>query len=448
MTDDRDFTQGNIGGQIVRFAAPIMFALLLQSLYGAVDLLIVGRFGDAAQVSAVANGTAVIATLTYFITALSVGSTVAIGQSLGAGRKEEAGRAMGASIAFFFAVAVAAIVIMTSCAPLFVAALRTPAAAVDGAVKYTRICGAGAVFIVYYNLIGSVFRGFGDSGTPLATVALATVFNIAGDLLLVGVFGMGPAGAAAATVAAQAASVLLSVAIVKRRGLPFDFRGSHVKWNGGMIRRIVRVGMPLAIQDFMVSLSFLLIAAIVNSIGLVSSAAYGIGEKLIQIFMLVPISAEQALAAYVAQNYGAGKLDRAREALCFTMRASFVLCVAIAAVSWFGGEFLSSFFSTDPRVVVSAGLYLKAIAIEMLLLPVLFCYIGYFNGRGETRIVMLQGILGALGLRVPASFLLSRHVSTSLFVIGLATSIADVFIIVILASVFRRMMKRDAEKYG
>lgn len=441
MSDKRDFTKGNIGKQLTLFIGPIMLTIFLQSFYGAVDLLIVGRFGNAADVSAVATGTNMMATITFFITALAVGSTVIIGQEIGAGNKEKAGRTMGTSVAFFFLVAVVVTLLMIFAVEPFARALNAPEEAFAGTISYALICSYGAVFIVFYNLIGSIFRGFGDSKTPLITVAFAAFFNIFGDLLLVGKYGLGPSGAAIATVAAQAFSVLISMFFVAKKGLPFDFKREYIRLEGAIIGRLVKIGVPLALQDFLVSLSFLIIAAIVNSLGLIASAGVGVAEKIIHIFIIVPVACEQALAAYVAQNTGAGKPERAKEALRFVVKTSTLICIILGVIVACKGSTLSAIFSNDETVIAASADYLIAFGIDMLIVPLLFCFIGYFNGRGLTRFVMIQGIFGALAVRVPMAYAMARIMPTSLFRVGLATPISDIATIILCIWYYRRVTK-------
>ena len=405
----------------MKFMVPILLAMLLQDLYGAVDLLIVGRFAETADVSGVTTGAQIMSIVMNLAVNFSMGITILLGQQIGRGEREKGGKVIGAGIAFFFAIGVALSLIMLFGAERIAAIMQAPDEAFTQTVRYIRICGGGSVVVVAFNLIGSIFRGLGDSRTPLMAVAIACVFNVAGDLLLVAGLGMGSAGAAIATVAAQGISVILSILIISRRELPFRLGAKDIRFNGRIIRTITGYGLPLAVQGFLVGLSFLVILAIVNNIGVTESAGMGVANKIIAFIMLVPSSFGQAMAAFVAQNAGAGRYDRATSALRHGITVSLCCGVAMCILSFVFGENLASLFTIDKAVAVAAHSYLKAYAIDCLLTAFLFCFIGFFNGIGITKFVMIQGMIGAFCVRVPASFLLSKWEPVSLFKIGLAT---------------------------
>ena len=416
-----DFTRGKILSPLVRFMIPVFFSMLIQSLYGAVDLLIVGKFASSVDVSAVATGSQILFTLTNLVASFSMGTTILLGQMIGQGRGKEGGDIIGASLCLFAAVALVFTGVVPLAANALASVMNAPEEAFGETVAYLRICGAGFLFIIAYNLIGSVFRGIGDSKTPLVTVVIASVFNIFGDLLLVAVFKMGTRGAAIATVAAQALSVVISFFLIRRKSLPFTFRREQLRFDGRIIGRVTLLGLPIALQDLLVGVSFLIITAIVNDLGLTASAAIGVAEKVCGFIMLVPSAFMQAMAAFVAQNVGAGRYDRAKRALLYAVGISAALAVVMFAVTFWRGDLLSAVFSNDGEVILASADYLRAYAIDCLLTCFLFCFIGYFNGLGMTRFVMIQGIVGAFCVRVLVSFLMARAEPVSLFRIGLAT---------------------------
>ena len=416
-----DFTEGSILSPLIRFVFPILFALLIQSLYGAVDLLIVGQFSDAVNVSAVSVGSQLMHSITLIITDLAVGTTVLLGQYIGQRRQAECGRVVGATICIFTIIGILLAIAMQPLAAPVASALNAPEEAFSQTVSYIRICCGGAVFIVAYNILGSIFRGIGDARMPLITVLIAAAFNVGGDLLLVAGFGMGAAGAAIATVAAQALSVILSFVIIKKRGMPFSFSIKDIGFHGRLIRRLLTLGAPIAFQDLLVSMSFLIIMAIVNELGVVASAGIGVAEKLCAFIMLLPSAFSQAMSSFVAQNYGARKMRRAEKALIYGIGISFVCSLILGYLAFFHGPAMSALFSNDTAVCQASGQYLKAYGIDCLQTAFLFCFIGYFNGCQKTRFVMVQGIIGAFGVRVPLSILFSRIQPVSIFRIGLAT---------------------------
>lgn len=426
MQKEHDFTQGAILPALLKFALPVLLALLLQAMYGAVDLQVVGKFGTAADISAVSTGSQIMQSVTVVITGLAMGVTVLLGQKLGEDKPEEAGRAVGSGICLFAAVALVVTALMLVAAPQLATVMHAPADAYAGTVTYVRICSGGALFIVAYNLLGSIFRGLGDSRMPLLTVFIACVLNIGGDLLLVGGFGMGVAGAAIATVFAQAVSVALSLLIIRRKHLPFTLTRRDLRFDRAVTGKILRLGSPVALQDVLVNLSFLAIIAIANSMGTIASAGVGVAEKLCAFVMLVPSAYMQSMSAFVAQNVGAGKEDRAQKALLCGVASSLAAGLVMFWAAFFHGDVLAGLFAEDTAVIAAAWEYLKAYAIDCLLTSFLFCFVGYFNGHGNTVFVMLQGFAGAIGVRLPVAFLMSRVSPGSLFHLGLSTPASTV----------------------
>lgn len=421
MEDTRNFTEGKILPKLLRFAVPVLFALLLQAMYGAVDLLVVGQFASSVDVSAVSTGSQIMQSITMVITGLAMGLTILVGQKIGEGRPAEAGQAVGSGILLFGAAAVLVTVLTVLGADSLCRIMHAPEEAFSQTSDYVWICGAGTVFITAYNILGSIFRGTGDSKMPLLTVAIACVFNVAGDLLFVAGFQMGAAGAAVATVFAQAVSVLLSLLIIRKRSLPFAFSWKHIAWQRAYAVKILALGTPIALQDLLVSISFLVILAIVNSMGVVASAGVGVAEKLCAFIMLVPSSYMQAMSAFVAQNIGAGKKERADKALLYGIGTSVMAGVVLFYLSFFHGDVMASAFAKDEAVILAGADYLRSYAIDCLLTSFMFCFVGYFNGCGRTVFVMVQGIIGAFGARIPVAFFMSRLAGVTLFQIGLAT---------------------------
>ena len=443
MGKEHDFTKGRILAPLLEFMLPVFLAMLLQAMYGAVDLLIVGQFAESRDVSAVSTGSQMMMTVTHLVTSFSMGTTILLGLRIGEGRGREGGKVVGSSICLFGVIAV----VFTGLLPLLAGPLselmNAPKEAFDATVSYIRICGLGSVFIIAYNLIGSIFRGIGDSKTPLLTVLIACVCNIAGDLLLVAVFHMGTAGAAIATVAAQAASVVISLLVLRKKPLPFSCGRTDLRFDGAVIRRVTGLGLPIALQDLLVGISFLVLLAIVNDLGLTPSAGMGVAERVCGFIMLIPSAFMQAMAAFAAQNYGAGKYDRAKRALGYAIGVSTVLAVGMFALTFWRGDLLSGVFSKDPEVIAASADYLKAYGIDCLLTCFLFCFIGFFNGLGRTKFVMVQGIIGAFLVRIPVAFLMSREVPVSMFHIGLATPCSTVLQVALCLGCFLIVNRRS-----
>ena len=426
MTRSIDFTRGRILPALLRFALPVLMALFLQAMYGAVDLMVVGKFGQAADVSAVSTGSQIMMTLTNFVGSFAMVATVLLSQKLGEGRKDACAGVIGTSLLLFLAAGLVMTVLIPVGALPLARLMRAPLEAENLTAAYIRICGAGSVAIIAYNLIGSIFRGLGDSKTPLITVGIACLCNIFGDLLLVAVFHLGAPGAAMATVFAQLLSVVFSWLLIRRKPLPVTFGRRDLRWDGGLVRRIVRIGTPIALQDLLVGASFLIILAIVNNLGLTQSAGVGVAEKVCAFIMLVPAAFMQSMSAFVGQNRGAGKPERALKGLWAAVAVSFGFGVVMFWMAFFHGDLLSTIFARQGELIAASWDYLKAYAIDCLLTCFLFCFIGFFNGMERTAFVMVQGIIGAFAIRVPVCFYMSKLVPVSLFRIGLATPCSTV----------------------
>ncbi len=431
MKKANDFTQGKILLPLIRFMVPVFLAMFLQAMYGAVDLLIVGKFAQSTDVSAVSTGSQIMMTITNLVTSFAMGTTILLGQRIGEGRGKEGGKVIGSSICLFAAIAGAfTLLIPLFCRPLSFL-MNAPSEAFEQTAAYIRICGLGSVFIIAYNLIGSIFRGIGDSKTPLLTVLIACICNIAGDLLLVAGFRLGTEGAAIATVFAQAISVVVSLVILQRQELSFQLEKSDLRFDREIIRKVAALGIPIALQDLLVGISFLVLLAIVNGLGLIASAGIGVAEKVCGFIMLIPAAFMQAMAAFVAQNIGAGQYKRAKKALAYAIGVSTLLAVVMFVVTFWRGDLLSGIFANDRDVIFASADYLKAYAIDCLLTCFLFCFIGFFNGLGMTRFVMVQGIIGAFLVRIPVAFLMSRQIPVSMFHVGLATPCSTILQVIL-----------------
>ena len=436
-------TEGNILHTLIRFAVPVFFTLFLQALYGGVDLLVVGQFAATADVSGVATGSMLMSTVTMVITGLSMGITILVGERIGRGEPDEAGRAIGGGICLFAVFGVLLMVVLLAGAETLARLLHAPEEAFAETVEYIRICGGGSLFIVAYNVLGAVFRGIGDARTPLFTVMLACVINIGGDLLLVEGFHLGAAGAALATVAAQAVSVVVSLAVIRRRKDRLPFSRRSVRFDGRIIALELRLGLPVALQELLVGTSFLVIQTIVNTFGVTASAGVGVAEKVCVFLMLVPSAYMHSMSAFVAQNMGAGQPRRAKRALGYGILTAFAAGLVMAWLAFFHGDTLSLLFAKDAAVAAASHSYLKAYAIDCMLTPFLFCFMGYYNGCEKTLFVMIQGVIGAFGVRIPIAYLVSRIPGATLFQIGLGTPASSTVQIVLCLAMFLYLERRQ-----
>ena len=422
-SDKNNFTEGSILKKLSLFMLPVLGALILQAAYGAVDLLVVGRFGSTAGLSAVSTGSQLMNLVTFMVTQLAMGATVLIARYLGEKKPERIGAVLGGATVVFAILAAVLFVLLVFFAHPIAVLMQAPSEALGLTTRYVRICGMGIFFIVAYNMLAAIFRGLGDSKSPLLFVLVACLINIAGDLLFVAGFKMDAAGAAIATVMAQAVSVVLAIVILLKKDLPFTLKKSDFRLNP-QCRKFLQVGLPLALQEVLTQASFLALCAFVNRLGLTASSGYGVASKIVSFAMLIPSALMQSMASFVAQNVGASKPKRAKQAMFTGMGIGLVFGCAMFALVMLKGDVLAGIFSTDAEVVQKGFEYLKGFAPETILTAILFSMLGYFNGNNKTVFVMIQGLVQTLLVRLPMSYLMSIQPNASLTKIGLAAPVS------------------------
>lgn len=425
------FLAGPILPALLRFSIPVLCALLLQALYGAVDLWAVGTFCGEADVSAVATGSQTMLIITGIVTGLSMGTTVLLGKKMGSNDDKGAADTIGTSICLFALLGIILSGVITVAAPKIAVIMNAPQEAFEKTVHYILICGTGSLFIVGYNLISAIFRGMGNSKVPLLFVSIACVTNIAGDIVLIKGFHMGTAGAAIATIAAQGISVILSLVLIKKKGLPFPFGKENMRFNKETATKIIKLGFPIALQDMCNEISYLIIIGLVNALGVTASAGVGIAEKLVMFMLLIPMSYMQSISAFVAQNIGAGQGERAKKAMWTGMCTAVILGGLMSYLSFFHGDLLSRIFIKELPVINASATFLKATAIECFVLSVAYCFTGYYNGLGKTTFVMAQGLCAIFLVKIPYAWFASNQVNPKLFQIGMSTAYAAIFTLVI-----------------
>ena len=389
--DKTDFTQGRILPKLAFFMLPILGALVLQAAYGAVDLLVVGRFGSTSGLSAVSTGSQVLNLVTFVVTQLAMGVTVLIARYLGEKRPQYIGQVIGGAAVVFTLLAAALFVVLVFFARLISSLMQAPAEALDLTASYVRICGSGIFFIV----------------------------NIIGDLVLVAGFHLDAAGAAIATVAAQAVSVICAIAMLLKKELPFKIHRSDFKLNP-QCKKFLGIGLPLALQEFLTQLSFLALCAFVNRLGLEASSGYGVACKIVNFAMLIPSSLMQSMASFVSQNVGAGNKKRAEQSMLTGIGIGLVFGCVVFALVWCKGDVLSGLFTADAAVIANGYAYLKGFAPETIATAILFSMVGYFNGNDKTLWVMVQGLVQTLLVRLPMAYIMSIQPNASLTMIGLS----------------------------
>lgn len=436
MLGEQNLTRGNMLKNLLVFSFPFLIANLLQALYGAVDLWVVGKFGGGkAGVAAVANGGEVMHLVMSFIMGLTTGATVLIGQFYGANDKRNTRKCVGMSLLFSLVTGVAGTIAMVVFSPLMVRILNTPSEAALPALQYLEICSYGVIFVVLFNAFAAIFRGFGNSTLPLICIGVSCICNIVLDIILVSHLHLGVSGAAYATIISQALSVILSFIFFIRGNFNFRFTRANfiIVWR--LVGKYVRVGVPIGIQSILINLSFLFIVSIVNKMGgsnPACAAGYGIVNRINGFAMLPAISFAMAMSALTAQNIGAKKYLRAIR----TLYTALVFTISLGAVFLVGMQFFPEFFislfidKNNPEsleVIAQGVLYARSFSIEYILVPIVFCTNGFFVGSGHAMFSMANNLVSTFVFRVPVSYFASLTAGATLFHIGLAAPMASLF---------------------
>ena len=436
LLGQQNLTRGNILKNLLIFSLPFLAANLLQALYGAVDLWVVGKFGGGkAGVAAVANGGEVMHLVMSFIMGLTTGATVLIGQYYGANDKRNTRKCVGMSLSFAFAVGIIGTISMVMISPWLIKILNTPQEAVEPALQYLGICSYGVFFVVVFNAFAAIFRGFGNSTLPLICIASGCICNIILDIVLVAKFSLGVQGAAIATIISQGLSVIVSFIFFCRGNFNFKFTKANFILVWKLVGKYVRIGIPIGVQSTLINLSFLFIVSIVNKMGGTDSApaaGYGIVNRINGFTMLPAISFAMALSALTAQNIGAKKFIRARK----TLYISLILTLAIGAVflaamqlapEFFIGLFIDTANPESAAVIHQGTLYARSFSIEYVLVPIVFCTNGFFVGTGHAFFTMANNLTSTFLLRVTTSYFFSITAGATLLHIGLAAPLASTF---------------------
>lgn len=439
---ENNLTQGSIFKGLISFALPYFGANVMQALYSAVDLFTVGQFSGTSAISAVNIGSQIMLIVTGFIIGCSIGTTVTIGMHVGSKNMEKASSALANTIILFAALGLILTCSMLAFSQSLAALMQTPAASYNETVTYVFICTLGIPFIILFNGSAAVFRGLGDSKTPMLVVAIACVINIAGDFLLTGFLRLGVVGVAAATTFAQMISSVAALCLIKKKGLPFEFGIRKIRFHKGIFKDIVYSGLPVAAQDTLINFSFMILTVIANTRGLVASGAVGVVEKLITFMFLVPSSMLSAITAITAQNIGAGKKERAVKATHYGMIVTAVFGCIMAALSWTCPRALTGIFTTDKEVIDAATEYLKTYSLDCILVAYTFCINGYLCGIGKSFVSFIHSVLGIFLVRIPVAMLLSALFPNTLLPMGLASPLGSAFSILVLTVYFTVQKKK------
>ena len=456
--ESTNLTEGNVKRVLLSFAVPFFISYAMQAAYGAVDLFVVGKFCQTSAVSAVSIGSQAMQLITSFVVGISMGTTVLIGRSSGENDRAMIKKTIQSSVWILIILSFVLTLLMLLNGQTIAVWMQTPAKALAETKTYIHICSIGIPFIVMFNVNAAIMRGMGNSKTPMQIVGISGLCNVVGDFILSGMLHNGVAGVAVATAASQAVSALISLIALRRLesassriALEHPDSGSsritlehpdsdscHFPFapDGYCTKKIFAVGLPIAMQDTLINISFMILTLVANVRGLEASSAVGIVEKLISFMFLVPSSMMSAVSTFTAQNSGAHKYDRIHECIIFSIVVTAGFGALMCLISWTIPDILTSIFTKDPRVIEYAGEYIRSYSIDCILVGVTFALNGYLNGIGNSLVTFIHNTLAIFAVRIPAAFLLSSMFPDTMFPMGFASPLGSLFPIIFLVFYF------------
>ena len=444
---ERNLTTGSVFKNITYFSLPYLLSYFLQTLYGMADLFIIGQFeNDVAGTTAVSIGSQVMHMITVMIVGLAMGTTVTIAQAVGGNDKKRTSSAIGNTVTLFLCVSVVLMAVLIFFVRPITGLMSTPSEAVEGTVQYLTICFIGIPCITAYNIISSVFRGLGDSKSPMYFIAVACGANIILDYFFMGVLNLGPSGAALGTTLSQAVSVIMALIFIHKKDMGISFGRKDCILKKDVLGQILRIGIPVALQDGFIQISFIVITVIANRRGLSDAAAVGIVEKIISFLYLVPSSMLSTVSAVCAQNIGAGKQDRADETLRYAMIITVIFGVIITVLIQFVSEQAVSLFTSDRDVIILGGQYIRGYILDIIFAGIHFCFSGYFCALGRSEFSFIHNTISIIFARIPGAYFTSKLFPHTLFPMGLATTAGSFVSVIICIGVFMYLKKKRAIK--
>ncbi len=439
---EKNLTTGSVFKTIIYFALPYLLSYFLQTLYGMADLFITGQFNGVDGITSVSNGSQVMYMLTVIIVGLAMGATVTIGRAVGAGKLDNAEVAIGNTITLFMVIAIVITGILLCSVGNIISLIGIPAEAVHGTRRYLTICFIGIPFITAYNIISSIFRGLGDSKSPMYFIGIACAANILLDYLFIGFFHMGPAGAALGTTLAQTLSVLIAFIIIRKKQTGIHLKKEHFYPDRKVMREVLKIGIPVAVQDGCIQVAFMIITVIANHRGLSDAAAVGIVEKVISALFIVPSSMLATVSALSAQNIGAGKHDRAAKTLRYATFLTSGYGIVISLIVEVIAGFILHLFTKDAMVILLGTQYIRGYIWDTIFAGIHFSFSGYFCAYGKSYIGFIHNILAIVFVRVPGSYFASKMFENTLFPMGLAAPAGSLLSVIICICAYLWLKKR------
>lgn len=442
---ERDLTTGSIGRNILKFSFPYFLSYFLQTLYGMADLFIIGQFNGVASTTAVSIGSQVMHMITVMIVGIAMGTTVMIGKSVGAKQKKETSKIIGNTVSLFVCLSVVLTVVLLFFVHPIVRIMSTPQQAVEGTTAYLTICFAGIPLITAYNIISSIFRGLGDSKSPMYFIAVACGVNIVLDYVFIGGLHFGASGAALGTTLAQTISVivaLIALIAIRKKDTGISLKRSDLKPEGKTLKNILGIGIPISLQDGFIQISFIVITIIVNQRGLNDAAAVGIVEKIISFVFLVPSSMLSAVSAIAAQNIGAGKDERAAKTLKYAVMISVTFGLCIAVIMQFISNSVVGIFTSDAVVIYMGSQYIRSYIWDCMIAGIHFSYSGYFCAYGKSGISFLHNVLSIVLIRIPGAYFASKWFADTLYPMGCAAPAGSLLSVIVCGIAFIYLKRR------
>lgn len=424
---EQNLTTGSVWKSIAAFSLPYLLSYFLQTLYGMADLFIIGQFGGVAETTAVSVGSQVMHMITVMLVGVAMGTTVTIGRAVGANHPKEAARYIGNTVTMFMIGSVVLAGILLGLVRPIVGLISTPEEAVPGTVAYLTICFLGIPCITAYNIIASIFRGLGDSKSPMYFIAVACAANMGLDFLFMGAMRLGPAGAALGTTLSQLVSVVISLVVILRRKTGIQLTKADFKPQKSPMKQMLSIGIPVALQDGFIQVSFMTITVIANQRGLTDAAAVGIVEKIISFLFLVPSSMLSTVSALGAQNIGAGKRDRVEVILRYAVTIGFGFGAVVAVLMQFIAPMVVRPFTSDAAVIAAGAQYIRGYIFDCMFAGVQFCFSGYFCAYGKSGLSFLHNTLSIVLVRVPGAYFGSKFFPQTLLPMGLASACGSLF---------------------
>lgn len=441
---NKNLTTGSVLKNLIYFCIPYLFSYFLQTLYGMADLFIVGQFEGVASTTAVSIGSQVMHMITVIIVGLAMGTTVSIGQAIGANDSKKVSKNIGNSITLFACFSITLTILLLLLKNNIVSIMSTPSEAITGTLSYLTICFIGIPFITAYNIISSIFRGLGDSKRPMYFVMVACILNIALDYLFMGYFHLGPSGAALGTTLSQAFSVVVSLTYIINSKL-ISLKLEDLKPESKTMKTLLKIGTPIAVQDGLIQVAFIIITIIANRRGLNDSAAVGIVEKIISFIFLVPSSMLSTVSALGAQNIGAGKKDRAKKTLYYAITITVCFGLIVGIFMQLIADNVVSLFTSSEVVSTLGGQYLRGYIWDTLFAGIHFSFSGYFCAVNKSIYSFIHNIIAIALVRVPAVYFASITFTTTLYPMGLATATGSLLSSIICVFLYLSLCKKDKE---